>query len=930
MSKKTNSCIYPVFKRLHKVSFVFMFMFILILLGPTVSASDTIDFHGYVMNASNKSQPMEGVNVTFTVYEDPDTINDTFTNQSEEDGWFNVSGIYNFSKDEGYTFGVEFVKDDGSDIYVGPSLPQFMKGTLDGSIIGPGGVTQKLNNNTFYLREGAMINITTTNMWNETHEYFGYYQIKDEKTGYIVEDKFFGGDNMVNNLTTYVYADKNYSMMIAPNGTLPVNTKITTNNLSNGYHHHQFNTTENSEVRLNGTVMIDGKEPNFTNLYVLVYLMDQSRMIFMGDQGSAFLNITDGNDEYNATSGYYNISTIGIADGSEAIVMPVGFNSSGDGEYYSGFKNVNLDYEGPDPGEIDFNNLTKMRGNESYLRVDTFGNAPGDFEGEDGFGNITANLFKFNVLDSENNPVEDAFLEIQLDYSSLNMTNFTFITSGSNIEVPLLHDAGIKRINVFSRTGAPLKTTISNSTLSDHSSEYNLTLKNSMEAIDPDTGNPLEGLFIDKIELKDSCFVPNYNASKCSYFGATQEAFDPFGIVMSGAKMSFVMGNDAGITVMYKNVDMLASGPPDVAFDSEGQASEDESTFAQAWRFGSSGPEIYDEVIVGIPYTPGSSTQTGFDESSQMNLTIDNLYNAEYSSVWNSEDNNTTDIENADVDSELYNFKSYLGTEYENYLNGTYPECDEDNENLTNGLCYKDTTNNMVWFRIPHFSGVGASPTGAIITADETEDTPGTGSGGSGTAQPPKKIHSWTEIVPGVASVMKYFDDEIGIKEITINVNNPAQNVKITVTKHDDKPAEVSVEKDGKVNQYLQIDTENLNEHLDKATITAKVEKSWLSDNNVETENIVISKFDESEEQWNELETIESDEDETYVYFDAEVDSFSFFAIGEKAEFSEVEEPSPEETEEEERERSLTWLWILIVAVIAIAAAYFVIKSRER
>ncbi|MDP3992089.1 MAG: hypothetical protein Q8P79_01105, partial [Nanoarchaeota archaeon] len=68
------------------------------------------------------------------------------------------------------------------------------------------------------------------------------------------------------------------------------------------------------------------------------------------------------------------------------------------------------------------------------------------------------------------------------------------------------------------------------------------------------------------------------------------------------------------------------------------------------------------------------------------------------------------------------------------------------------------------------------------------------GGGGGGTTTPnlPEEIHSWTKMTPGVVNIMKDFNPEIGVKEIQITVNNEAQNVQITVTKYDGKPAEVS------------------------------------------------------------------------------------------------------------------------------------------
>jgi hypothetical protein len=128
-------------------------------------------------------------------------------------------------------------------------------------------------------------------------------------------------------------------------------------------------------------------------------------------------------------------------------------------------------------------------------------------------------------------------------------------------------------------------------------------------------------------------------------------------------------------------------------------------------------------------------------------------------------------------------------------------------------------------------------------TASETVSllTQACGGGGSIVPQPPRKIHLWTLITPGVASVMKDFDAEIGVKQIEIIVNNEAQNVKITVTKHDGKPAEVSVTKSGKVYQYIQIDAENLAGSLDKAKVQFRVEKSWASQNGLSKESIATT-----------------------------------------------------------------------------------------
>ena len=65
--------------------------------------------------------------------------------------------------------------------------------------------------------------------------------------------------------------------------------------------------------------------------------------------------------------------------------------------------------------------------------------------------------------------------------------------------------------------------------------------------------------------------------------------------------------------------------------------------------------------------------------------------------------------------------------------------------------------------------------------------------------------------------------------------------------------------------------------------------------------------------KWNELETIYVEADDDYFYYDVELDSFSYFAIGEKAEEDGIIPGDGEEA------KKLTWLWILIgIAVLVI------------
>jgi PGF-pre-PGF domain-containing protein len=241
--------------------------------------------------------------------------------------------------------------------------------------------------------------------------------------------------------------------------------------------------------------------------------------------------------------------------------------------------------------------------------------------------------------------------------------------------------------------------------------------------------------------------------------------------------------------------------------------------------------------------------------------------------------------------------------------------------------------------RLPHFSGNKPSISGAVITA--TPSSPSSPSGGGGASDTTKKTkrHIFSKITPGVASIMKDFDKDFGLKEISIEVKNPAQNVRITVTKYNSKPAEVSKEKSGKTYKYLQINATNVESELEKATIKTQVKKSWVSDNGLAKDKISLFRFNNG--NWEELPTIFDSEDTDNYYYNTELTSFSYFAIGEKVLVASPEEDAgvPEEDgtgpivdDEEEKTRNKTILVIVIVIIIVLlilAGVGYKIKKRK-
>jgi len=132
---------------------------------------------------------------------------------------------------------------------------------------------------------------------------------------------------------------------------------------------------------------------------------------------------------------------------------------------------------------------------------------------------------------------------------------------------------------------------------------------------------------------------------------------------------------------------------------------------------------------------------------------------------------------------------------------------------------------------------------------------------------------------------------DLNVFEISLNVKNRKNSVKITINKLDKTP--VDIKPPNTVYRYLNFSVENLDdEDINQATIKFFVEKSWISSNNVSA--LTISLYRYVGGKWTKLPTSYLSEDSEFVYFEATTPGFSYFAIsGEKIKPS---SPTPQST----------------------------------
>jgi len=157
------------------------------------------------------------------------------------------------------------------------------------------------------------------------------------------------------------------------------------------------------------------------------------------------------------------------------------------------------------------------------------------------------------------------------------------------------------------------------------------------------------------------------------------------------------------------------------------------------------------------------------------------------------------------------------------------------------------------------------------------------GTSGGGGSVPTKSTitgvstsHGWDVINPESPVTMTINKAEIPITSLTIDVKNIVTSVEVSVGELTAAPTTDKVLTTD-VYKYITIDKTKLtNEDIDSITIQFKVEKSWLTENNVGDDQIVLVRYTDT---WAELATEKLSSDATYIYYKATSPGLSYFAI---------------------------------------------------
>jgi len=139
-------------------------------------------------------------------------------------------------------------------------------------------------------------------------------------------------------------------------------------------------------------------------------------------------------------------------------------------------------------------------------------------------------------------------------------------------------------------------------------------------------------------------------------------------------------------------------------------------------------------------------------------------------------------------------------------------------------------------------------------------------------------VETIEEILEGEEGTVSYDEyDNPTIEEITIIAATDLGAVTVNCVTKGEKPVDVTMPPEDICYMYLIVDTNVDESDISSATINFKVEQIWFVDNDLEKDSVKLCRY--SDDGWEELSTEFVDEDETYVYYEANTPGFSTFAI---------------------------------------------------
>jgi hypothetical protein len=329
----------------------------------------------------------------------------------------------------------------------------------------------------------------------------------------------------------------------------------------------------------------------------------------------------------------------------------------------------------------------------------------------------------------------DINVEVETNYSGVQMRRQYRTQGQASVDVPLLAGEPVK-IKVFAGGFMPIQRLFSG-TLVTANDTLNVTLqKPSMRP--PRNGGQENSSFISGVQIEfvtynstcnrpsppNSCYLSNIN-SNFRVEGGSAQQFDSQNFVMGGTQNILIKDNNTNTSVLIIGLSMDQSSIPNMEFDTN-PIQQSQNGSAQVRRFGSLVPSnSIESAWLATPYNASA-----INESLNFSIDIPYLYDDDGNLAWNVSANTSSQVPSQYQDYSAY----YPGIATNaSYLKGI--QCfalNDTNIANTSRKCLVDTTLNLIWLQVPHFSTIGAQGAGQPVTTASSSSSSSSSSSNNG------------------------------------------------------------------------------------------------------------------------------------------------------------------------------------------------------
>ncbi|MBI3623091.1 hypothetical protein HY212_03370 [Candidatus Pacearchaeota archaeon] len=774
--------------------------------STTVTFGVSFRFSGYVKNETGDFQ--NGTNVTLYRFTEgqngPPVETPVASALADTSGFFTLSGM-NSSGALSYVLKMIYYNSSSVATKVGSILPPFPAVMFYPQSFSGAYEFMKppsLNGTTFYLGPASTINITAQNgSVGNASQLFGY-MVMDKKTGLPIVSNAMGN---VSSVQIVVPSGRNYTVMAVRansqfnqfnssicNGSFMNNTACFVPPKSNA----SINPTSEgqgvdvnfdlsvSRLYLYGCINLTGNSTVITNVTSILPRMlpwegfvPPMRADTQDINLSSTLQLNISDPRCLGALAFYNISVLN----SNYLVEFYATNTTGGAgaEWLAAFQNVSL--TGQSAGANVQQNLTLRKLAGSYVAG----------------GDINTSKITINLQNSSGSAVtqDKPHIDVHITHSSFGELTYIIESfSNGSFSIPLLNDSVVK-LKIFSNNAPPKEKTLNLSqavnnitlvTMSSGNSGFK-RINSSGGIEDMNITNSSWAVNMRFLKSSSTCDVIN-TPSNCSLTNTNVKDFNPFTALVAGKINMEMKLTSSNVTLTFYNFDMFSAKQPPMESVMNDQASSGASSANQVWQFGSFVPaDVYDYAVLGIPYS-----DSVIDDSGNVNMSIPVLYDENWNTAWNLSSGNTTGNLTTTIDEYLGNSnnRSFNSSGYRSFLSSTGITCNKTDSNITGAspdvYCFVNTSSNMIYVRVPHFSGVAPNIIGTSVTSSSSSSSSSGGGGvtigGATTIITEKQfIEGYTKQLAARDKIKFNVSKETHLLEVT-NISSSSTTITVTST----------------------------------------------------------------------------------------------------------------------------------------------------